>query len=100
MQAEVSLESDVNLERQDLEPQDLGQLDVARARLGFLRRWLGRAAPAEQPRRQEAVVVAFASGKGGTGKSFLATNLAIGLHERGLRVAVVDCDFGLANAHP
>ncbi len=55
--------------------------------------------PGEQPRAEEAVVVAFASGKGGTGKSFLTTNLAIGLHERGLRVAVVDCDFGLANAH-
>jgi len=44
-------------------------------------------------------VVAFASGKGGTGKSFLTTNVAIGLHQRGQRVAVVDCDFGLANAH-
>ena len=53
----------------------------------------------EQTRRKEAVVIAFASGKGGTGKSFLTTNLAIGLHLRGLRVAVVDCDFGLANAH-
>ena len=39
------------------------------------------------------------SGKGGTGKSFLTTNLAIGLHQRGLRCVVVDCDFGLANAH-
>lgn len=47
----------------------------------------------------EGLVVAFASGKGGTGKSFLTTNLAIGLTRRGLRVAVVDCDFGLANAH-
>ena len=43
--------------------------------------------------------MAFASGKGGTGKSFLTTNLAVGLHRRGMRVAVVDCDFGLANAH-
>ena len=44
-------------------------------------------------------MLAFASGKGGTGKSFLTTNLAVGLHRRGMRVAVVDCDFGLANAH-
>jgi flagellar biosynthesis protein FlhG len=44
-------------------------------------------------------VVACASGKGGTGKSFLATNLAIALHRSGLRVVVFDCDFGLGNAH-
>ncbi|MCK5945001.1 MAG: P-loop NTPase [Planctomycetes bacterium] len=55
--------------------------------------------PPAEVRRREGVVVAFASGKGGTGKSFLTTNIAIGLHQRGLRVAVVDCDFGLANAH-
>lgn len=43
--------------------------------------------------------MAFASGKGGTGKSFLATNAAIALHRQGKRVVLVDCDFGLANAH-
>lgn len=74
------------------------ELEVNRPGRGFLRRLLRRGPPA-QPHRKEAVVVAFASGKGGTGKSFLTTNLAIGLHQRGLRVAVVDCDFGLANAH-
>ena len=65
---------------------------------GFLRRWFRRQAPAELP-QQEAVVVAFASGKGGTGKSFLSTNIALALHAAGRRVAVVDCDFGLANSH-
>jgi len=65
---------------------------------GLLRRLLRRES-SEQLDRPEAVVVAVASGKGGTGKSFLTTNLAIGLFHRGLRVAVVDCDFGLANAH-
>ncbi len=74
------------------------ELEVDRPGRGFLRRLLRRGPP-EQPRRKEAVTVAFASGKGGTGKSFLTTNLAIGLHQRGLRVAVIDCDFGLANAH-
>jgi flagellar biosynthesis protein FlhG len=73
-------------------------LDVNRSGRGFLRRLLGRGAVA-QVRPREAVVIAFASGKGGTGKSFLSTNFAIGLHQQGLRVAVVDCDFGLANAH-
>jgi flagellar biosynthesis protein FlhG len=48
---------------------------------------------------REGTVVAFASGKGGTGKSFLATNAALVLHARGFRTVVVDCDFGLANAH-
>lgn len=81
--AEVSLEPDLDLEKPGR---------------GFFRRWL-RFGADDEPRHREAVVVAFASGKGGTGKSFLTTNVAIGLHERGLRVAVVDCDFGLANAH-
>ena len=55
--------------------------------------------PPEPARAREGVVVAFASGKGGTGKSFLATNAAIALHAAGWRTALVDCDFGLANAH-
>ncbi len=62
-------------------------------------RRLLRRVPSDYARGQEAVVIAFGSGKGGTGKSFLTTNMAIGLHQRGLRVVVVDCDFGLANAH-
>jgi len=55
-----------------------------------------RSAPAP---RQEAVTIAIASGKGGTGKSFLATSLAVLLHRAGLRTALVDCDFGLACDH-
>lgn len=43
--------------------------------------------------------MAIASGKGGTGKSFLATNLAVTLCSRGRRVTLVDCDFGMANDH-
>lgn len=81
---EVSLEPDRNAERQGP---------------GFLRRWFRRSGPTDSLREHEAVVVAFASGKGGTGKSFLATNAAIALHRCGRRVALVDCDFGLANAH-
>lgn len=65
---------------------------------GFLKRWFRRRSLVPS-RRVEGVVVAFASGKGGTGKSFLATNTAIALHDAGQRVVVVDCDFGLANAH-
>ncbi len=72
-------------------------LEVEKRGRGLLRRLLRRQGAA--PSVQEGLVVAFASGKGGTGKSFLTTNVAIGLHQRGLRVCVVDCDFGLANAH-
>ena len=74
-------------------------LDAGKTGRGFLRRLLRLAGPLDVSRDREATVLAFASGKGGTGKSFLATNAAIALHRAGRRVAVVDCDFGLANAH-
>jgi flagellar biosynthesis protein FlhG len=80
--------------QEHLEP-DLNAIEPGR---GLLRR-LFHLPAADQPNPAEAVVLAFASGKGGTGKSFLATNAAIGLHAAGKRVVVVDCDFGLANAH-
>jgi flagellar biosynthesis protein FlhG len=46
-----------------------------------------------------ARVVCIASGKGGVGKSILATNLAVLRALRGERVLLVDFDAGLANAH-
>ena len=46
-----------------------------------------------------ARVVCVASGKGGTGKSILATNLAVLRAKRGERVLLIDFDAGLANAH-
>lgn len=49
--------------------------------------------------REEAAVIAIGSGKGGTGKSFLSTSLAVLLHQSGRRVTLVDCDFGLAADH-
>ncbi|MBI3450719.1 MAG: MinD/ParA family protein [Acidobacteria bacterium] len=57
-----------------------------------------------QPRRAAAdspataFVVAVASGKGGTGKSLIAVNLAVALAES-QRVGLIDLDLGLANAH-
>lgn len=53
---------------------------------------------AEVPNR-EALSVAIASGKGGTGKSFLATNLAIVAARSGSRCTLVDADYGLAADH-
>jgi MinD superfamily P-loop ATPase len=43
--------------------------------------------------------VAIASGKGGTGKTTVAVNLAWGLAERGLTVQYLDCDVEEPNGH-
>jgi MinD superfamily P-loop ATPase len=43
--------------------------------------------------------LAVASGKGGTGKTTIATNLAVALGETGARVAYVDCDVEEPNGH-
>jgi len=43
--------------------------------------------------------IAIASGKGGTGKTFAATNLARVLQQSGHRVTLVDCDVEAPNAH-
>lgn len=47
--------------------------------------------------RQEIRVVSISSGKGGVGKSIVAVNLAVALSRLGIKVLVVDADFGLAN---
>lgn len=44
-----------------------------------------------------AMTIAIASGKGGTGKTFISTNLFNSLQESGLRVALVDCDAEAPN---
>lgn len=43
--------------------------------------------------------VCIASGKGGTGKTVVTTNLAVTLSQLGLKVLLLDADMGLANAH-
>ena len=42
-------------------------------------------------------VISVASGKGGIGKSSIAVNLAIAMSRLGIRVLILDADFGLAN---
>jgi flagellar biosynthesis protein FlhG len=74
------------------------------SRIDFMRRSrLGRALNVERSLRSKtrtgARVVCIASGKGGTGKSILATNLAVARAMRGERVLLIDFDAGLANAH-
>jgi Mrp family chromosome partitioning ATPase len=46
-----------------------------------------------------ATIIPIASGKGGVGKSFVSSNLAIALAQKGHRVIAVDLDFGGANLH-
>lgn len=47
----------------------------------------------------EPVVWAVGGGKGGVGKTFISTNLAISLTKMGHAVTLVDLDLGGANAH-
>jgi len=44
-------------------------------------------------------IVCVTSGKGGTGKSVVTSNLAVHLAATGVRVMAVDADMGLANLH-
>jgi len=44
-------------------------------------------------------VIAVTSGRGGTGKTNVAVNLALGLADLGRRVVLLDADLALANVH-
>jgi flagellar biosynthesis protein FlhG len=61
--------------------------------LGFFKNKQKQAAP------PAGTIIPIASGKGGVGKSFVSSNLAIALAELGHRVIAVDLDFGGANLH-
>ncbi len=50
-----------------------------------------------QQKKRSARVITVTSGKGGVGKTNITINLAIALSEMGLRVVILDADFGLAN---
>lgn len=59
------------------------------------------AAPPPRPKlpHNAARILCVTSGKGGTGKSVLTSNLAVELARRGKRVLAIDADLGLANLH-
>lgn len=52
-------------------------------------------APVKDVKRARTITVT--SGKGGVGKTSITVNLAIALSQMGLRVVILDVDFGLAN---
>jgi flagellar biosynthesis protein FlhG len=54
--------------------------------------------PAVSTHLAPAKVLTITSGKGGVGKTSIAVNLACAMAARGLRVTLVDMDWGLANA--
>lgn len=67
-----------------------------------LRQLVAGTAPLDVPRPSSAStachVITVISGKGGVGKTLIASNLAIAMAARGHRVVLFDMDMGLANA--
>ena len=49
--------------------------------------------------KKKMINIAVSSGKGGTGKTFIATNIATVLSKRGERVRYLDCDVEEPNGH-
>ncbi len=58
---------------------------------------LNEIASAKFSKNKNGKILAFASGKGGVGKTFLSLNLAMALAERGKKILVIDLDFNLSN---
>lgn len=48
---------------------------------------------------QQPLLISIGGGKGGVGKSMVSANLAVNYAQAGMRVCLVDLDFGAANIH-
>ena len=82
----------VSRSARDIAERDADRADASRRGAGAAHRSAGHSG------RGLAKTIAVASGKGGAGKSVLATNLASAAAYRGRRVLLVDADLGTANA--
>ena len=49
--------------------------------------------------KKNSEIWSVGGGKGGTGKSLIASSMAINLAQRGFKVTLVDVDIGAANLH-
>ena len=99
--------SDSTLDRFDAESAATRGNDDQATRLRALIASVEKNAPTEAPsddplaatsQRPLPPMIAFASGKGGVGKTNICLSVATILAERGIRVTVVDGDLGMANA--
>jgi len=76
---------------------NVSRFDITRIRA--LRRFKQADRRIQEGDRLAARVVNVASGKGGTGKSIIASNLAVLRARAGEKVLLIDFDAGMANAH-
>jgi flagellar biosynthesis protein FlhG len=86
----------------DIQPEPLSVFSRLLRASGVQSRRPGRGRerqPEERGPARAGRVICVASGKGGTGKSFMATNLAAMRAKAGERVLLIDFDAGMANAH-
>lgn len=51
------------------------------------------------PHHKKPLIIAIGGGKGGVGKSMISSNLAVQYAQAGLKVILIDLDFGAANLH-
>ncbi len=64
---------------------------------GTLRKIMNGRSPVKSEGLKALKVISVTSGKGGVGKTNIVANLAVSLQKQGLKVLLLDGDFGLAN---